>query len=122
MRGDGGMTDITKLAKGRDCLIRVPGRCNRNPETTVFCHVRLPDLSGLGIKALDLFGAFECSDCHAIVDGQRGSWVEFPQDRRDLLLLDGTIRTQLILLNEGVILIPGYEPDAIPKIVPRVVA
>ena len=40
----------------------------------------------------------------------------------DLMLAEAVFRTQLVLFEEGVIRIPGYEPDAIPKIVPRVVA
>lgn len=111
--------NLRKLAKGRPCLIRVPGWCNKDPTTVVFCHVRMPDISGAGFKAPDLFGAFGCSNCHDLVDGRRGSWREYPQSLRDLMLLEGTIRTQLVLLEEGVIRVDGYEPNPIPKIVPR---
>lgn len=116
------MTDITKLAKGRDCLIRIPGRCNRNPETTVFCHYRMANISGYGFKSPPWLGAFGCSDCHDVCDGRAGSWIEYPQATRDLLLAEGVFRTMLILIDEGYIRVDGYEPNVIPKIVPRVVA
>ena len=62
------MTDLRKLARGRDCLVRLPIVCNGNPETTVLAHYRLAGLSGMGIKADDLFGAWACSSCHNYID------------------------------------------------------
>lgn len=111
------MTDITKLANGRDCLIRVPTYCLRTTETVVLCHYRMPNLSGFGIKAPDWLGAFGCHACHQVVDGQRAS--KFSPSERDLMLAEAVFRTQLVLFEEGVIRIPGYEPDALPKIFPR---
>lgn len=105
------MSDLRKLARGRECQIRIPGRCNGMPETVVLCHYRLPGvLSGLGMKSADWCGAWGCSDCHSVVDGQRGSWVEFPREFRDLLLLSGVIRTLAILIDEGVIVVAGKSP------------
>lgn len=111
---------LPELAKGRACEIRVPGGCEPC-ETTALCHVRMPDLSGLGFKAPDWLGAFGCSRCHDIVDGRRGSWVEWPQWSRDLMLLEGTARTLVILVNEGVIQVPEVTArrPKLTKIVPR---
>ena len=112
--------NIPDLARGRACEIRVPGGC-ASRETTVFCHVRMPDLSGLGFKAPDWLGAFGCARCHDIVDGRAGSWVEFPQWARDLMLHEGTARTLVILANEGVIQVPEPEKrrPKLAKILPR---
>lgn len=112
--------NITELARDRACEIRVPGGC-APPETTVFCHVRMSDISGTGYKAPDWLGAFGCRRCHDIVDGRAGSWVEFPQWSRDLMLLEGTARTLTILVMEGVILVPEIQERApkLRKIVPR---
>ena len=93
------MTDLTTLAKGQPCLIRVPTVCSGNPETTVGCHVRLIGVSGLGLKSPDLFIAFGCFDCHAVVDGQRKSSFSFEQRR--LMLLEGMLRTQAWFIRHG---------------------
>lgn len=91
-----GMPNLRKLAKGRDCQIRLPGICNGNPETTVLCH--LPG-GGMGAKQNDLFGAWGCSGCHDAVDGR----VPAKQDGILLSLWhhEAVIRTQQILVSEG---------------------
>jgi hypothetical protein len=64
------MTPIRKSARGQECTLRFPGICNRNPETTAWCHSnRLADGKGLGLKAPDEQGCYGCSDCHAWLDG-----------------------------------------------------
>lgn len=64
------MTPIRKSARGQECTLRFPGICNRNQETTAWCHSnRLADGKGLGIKARDEEGCYGCSDCHAWLDG-----------------------------------------------------
>lgn len=93
------MTNLRNLAKGQPCLIRVPTVCSGNRETTVGCHVRLIGVSGLGLKSPDPFIAFGCSDCHAVVDGQRKSSFSFEQRR--LMLLEGMLRTQHWLIQKG---------------------
>lgn len=95
--------NLRKQAKGRPCLIRVPHVCAPGPdnETVVGCHVRLIGVSGNGLKAPDLFIAFGCYQCHQVVDGQVPS--EYSYDERRLMLLEGMVRTQEILLREGAI-------------------
>lgn len=110
--------NLTKLAKGRACTIRVPGDCSP-PDTTVLCHVRLSDISGLGFKAPDWLGAFGCQRCHDIVDGRTVTVYDY--EERRLMLLEGTARTLVILINEGVIYVPEVEHrrPKLQKIVPR---
>ncbi len=93
------MSALRKLAKGRECQIRVPGCCLPGNETVVGCHVRMAGVSGIGMKADDLFIAYGCYACHQIVDGQRKS--EFTFEQRRLFLLEGMVRTQYLLLREG---------------------
>jgi hypothetical protein len=117
--------NVTELARGRACEIRAPGECLPGTETVCLCHVRMPDLSGLGFKAPDWLGAFGCQRCHDIVDGRTGDWVTWPGWRRDLMLLEGTARTLVILINEGVIYVPEPEkrrPPPLPKIYRRPLA
>ena len=91
--------NLRRLACGQPCQIRVPGVCNNRPETTVLCHVRLIGISGIGMKVPDALAAFGCSDCHAVVDGQRHS--AYSEEERWMLLLEGMLRTQAWLINHG---------------------
>lgn len=91
--------NLRKYAKGKPCQIRVPNHCNGNPETSVWCHVRIIGISGAGLKAPDLLGAIGCSACHDVVDGRTKS--KFSYEERRLLLLEGVARTQAELIEEG---------------------
>ena len=90
------MTDLRKLAKGRDCQIRLPGVCNFNPETTVLAHYRMAGLSGMGMKSPNLCAAWACSSCHAYVDTHR-------DDETARAFLEGVMRTIGVLVKEGVL-------------------
>jgi hypothetical protein len=92
------MSKLTKLARERDCQVRLPGICNHNPETTVLAHYRLAGTCGMGIKPHDLLGAWACSSCHDEID--RRSHRIGP-DEAALAHLEGVIRTQAILIKEG---------------------
>jgi len=94
------MANLRKLAKGRECQVRYPGVCNFNPETTVLAHI---GGAGMGIKAHDIHGAWCCLACHDLYDSrnQRPNFVT--RDEIKLGFLEGVIRTQEILIKEGVI-------------------
>lgn len=85
------MTNLRKIARGQSCQIRLPGVCNGNPETTVLCHYRLSGISGIGKKSPDWMGAWGCSDCHRVVDGQTRS--QFEREELKLYLAEGVFRT-----------------------------
>ena len=93
------MTNLRKEAKGRECQVRIPHYCNRNPETSVLAHIRMAGITGMGMKSDDLFGAIACSDCHAIIDGQRP--VPISPTEIWNAHLEGVIRTQKIWIREG---------------------
>ena len=59
--------NLRKLAKGQPCMLRLPGICNGNPETTVLAHIRR-GLYGMGIKPVDWCGVWCCSACHDAYD------------------------------------------------------
>jgi len=90
---------LTKLARGRECQIRVPLYCCDDNTTVVPCHVRLAGISGAGYISDAIFVAHGCHRCHAVVDGQQDS--EYTFEQRRLMLLEGMVRTQAILLREG---------------------
>lgn len=96
------MTNLRKEARGRQCMVRIPGHCTHDPEETVLAH--LPG-AGMGIKygtanpVMDLFGAWACSGCHDVVDGRVKT--DIPRSILDLYHYEGVIRTQEQLIMEG---------------------
>lgn len=94
------MSKLTKLAKGRQCQVRLNGICNHNPETTVLAHYRMAGTCGVGMKPDDMQGAWACSECHSEID-RRTRILE--NDFVRLAHAEGVLRTQAILRQEGVI-------------------
>ena len=88
----------TKSARGQMCQVRLPGSCNHNPETTVLAHL---NGAGMGIKHLNIHAAYTCSGCHSVIDGHVKS--EWTQDQLKRWHLEGVIRTQIIMVKEGVL-------------------
>jgi hypothetical protein len=114
------MTDLRAYAKGKPCMIRLVGICNRNNLTTVLCHERVSGLSGGSMKAPDFFAAWGCSCCHDVVDGRVKSDLTYEQRR--FALSEGVRSTQVCLFNAGIVSIVGErEPrrEKLLKIVPR---
>ena len=95
------MTNLKKEAQGRGCMIRLPEICNHNSETVVLAHVRMAGISGMGIKADDLLGAWSCSACHDAVD--RRSHTDLDRDHVRLAHLEGVIRTIAQLRKENIV-------------------
>jgi hypothetical protein len=93
--------NLRKLAKGQDCMIRVPEVCNFNPETTVGCHYRLSGLNGISMKPDDLFLAWGCSACHDVCDGRQNTKYSHSCIRQ--WHAEGVLRTQAELLKRGII-------------------
>lgn len=83
-------------------MVRLPGICNHNSETVVLAHIRMLGVSGMGIKADDLLGAWACSDCHAEIDGQTRKSGLSRQDLR-LAHLEGMARTIAQLRKEEIV-------------------
>ena len=92
------MSKITDSARGQECQIRYPGYCNRDPATTVYCHLNM-----IGYKKNDLFGAYGCSGCHDVYDRRRGT--EIYADVIRLYFLEGMVRTQDLLQQQKLIFI-----------------
>jgi hypothetical protein len=87
--------NLRKLAKGRDCQVRLPC-CNGDPATVVLAHLRMTGLSGMGIKAEDIFGCYACSMCHNYCDTHHDVETQ-------LAFAKAIFRTQNDLIKEGVI-------------------
>ena len=93
--------DLRKEARGRGCTVRLPGVCNHNSETVVLAHIRMAGISGMGLKADDLLGAWACSACHDAID--RRSHTELERDYVRLAHLEGMVRTIAQLRSEGLV-------------------
>lgn len=95
------MSKIREAARGAQCMVRLPGICNGNTETTVLAHLRMAGITGIGQKAPDLFGAFACSACHDAIDRRTSAFLAGTD--LHLEFLEAIIRTQYYLLNKGLI-------------------
>jgi hypothetical protein len=102
------MSKITESARGEQCLIRIPGVCNRQDETTVACHE--PCGSGLSMKWPDTEIAYGCNACHDEIDGRtrykpQGHAV---YTLNDLLMMfyQGARRTRQKLIDKGLLVMP----------------
>lgn len=100
---------LLNSAKGQDCTICIPGICNGNPETVVAAHVPF-ETKGMGIKSDDIFIAYGCSDCHAVVDYQDSRWQQFSKAGLYAMHIRGMMRTWKIMIENGLIKVPIYAP------------
>lgn len=93
--------NLRKYARDKPCTIRIPQVCNGDNSTTVLCHLRMAGISGMGLKANDLLGAWGCSACHRYVDthGIDGRTA----------LLEGMARTQAWIIDAGLV---HFSPEA----------
>ena len=91
---------LSDSARGQECMVRIPGVCNHNPETTVLAHL---NGGGMGTKKSDLFGAFACSSCHDVLDGR----VKLPHGYTNVLIelmhRQGVERTQQFWLDNWLV-------------------
>jgi hypothetical protein len=90
--------NLRDYARDKPCLVRSPN-CSNDPATTVLAHIRQVGISGMGLKAPDLLGAFCCSRCHSFVDQETIA----NREGRELLLLRGVMRTQAFLIKKGIV-------------------
>lgn len=89
-------TKLRQSARGQQCQVRIPGICNGDPATTVLAHL---SGGGMGYKRHDIHGAYACSACHDVIDGRTRADLE----EVALYHLEGVIRTQEIMLAQGLI-------------------
>lgn len=92
---------ITKAARGRECMVRIPGACNGNHETVVLAHFRMAGTCGTGYKPNDLQGAWACSSCHDAIDGRAN--IELSRLELRMYHAEGCFRTIDTMVREGLI-------------------
>jgi len=90
---------IRDSARGQDCQVRLPGVCNFNPETVVLAH---KSGAGMGTKSPDIHAAYACSACHDAVDS-RARTLHYNLDECKIYFYEGVLRTQLLLIQQGLL-------------------
>lgn len=93
-------TTITKSSRGEDCQVRIPGVCNFDETTTIPAH---KNGGGMAMKSSDSQIAYACSKCHDVIDGRVKS--DFTLDEILVMFYEGIFRTQLILIEKGLIIL-----------------
>lgn len=57
------------MARGQDCMLRIPGVCCGDPQTTVLAHSNQAlHGKGMSLKASDWYGVWACHTCHTHLD------------------------------------------------------
>lgn len=110
------MIDITAIARGKECQIRLEGVCTGNRETTVPAHYSLSGVSGRGIKSPDTCVSWACLACHDVVDGRVPTQMK--REKFRFAHAEGVIRTFAELYGLGYELTLA-NPGQLPKILPR---
>ncbi len=75
----------------------MPGICNGNPETVVLCHL---NGAGMGMKSSDIHASYGCSECHDEADRRTR---RIGSATAELYHLHGMVRTQIMMMGEGLI-------------------
>lgn len=95
---------IRDSARGEECQVRIVGACTHDNTMTIWSHAPL-QAAGKGgqIKSLDLCGAYACTACDAVVDGQKPMP---PGASRTSIMNDwfmGHMRSLVILRQKGLL-------------------
>lgn len=94
---------IRDSANGEECTVRLPG-CPCRPDMTIWSHYRgSAGGKGAGLKASDRAGAYACTYCDAVYDGQRQRPSGMTKDEVDLAWHEGHIRSLLKLEQKGLL-------------------
>lgn len=98
------MSAITKSARGEQCQVRIIGVCNGNRETVVWAHANGSAAGkGIGMKSMDLLGAYACHACHDLYDGRRPRPEGLTHDDVELDFWRGHARSLVIVGAKGLL-------------------
>lgn len=96
--------DIRQSARGEDCTVRIPGVCRGHPDYTIWSHAPLGAAGkGRSIKALDLCGAYCCTACDAVIDGQAPLPAGYTRDQALQDWFYGHMRSLVRLRQKGLV-------------------
>lgn len=95
---------IRDSARGKECLMVLPGVCMHDPAATIWSHYR-GSIGGKArsLKADDLCGCYACTACDAVYDGQRKVPHGMTYDEVELAWYEAHIKSIVILHADGVL-------------------
>jgi hypothetical protein len=97
-------TAIRQSARNEECDVRIPGVCTFDTCTTIWSHYRgHAGGKGFALKSIDEAGAYCCTSCDAVYDGQRSRPSGMTKEAVDLMWLQGHIRSLRKLKAKGLI-------------------
>lgn len=88
-------------ARGQICTLRVSAICLDGE--SVACHVGLRG-SAIGGKVSDIFVAYGCNNCHAVIDGQMKS--DLTPDELTIQKARANQETIQMMLDKGILKLP----------------
>ncbi len=91
------MTNLRDYARNKPCQVRLPFICSGDVAETVLAHVRLAGVTGGGMKAPDVLGAWACHRCHEVTEREK------KDDAVQRAFLEGVVRTQNMLIEVGIL-------------------
>jgi hypothetical protein len=98
------VSKIRESARGEECLVRLPETCKWLPEYTIWSHAPFSSGGkGRGIKAIDLAGAYCCTACDAVVDGQAKPPAGYTKQDVAVAWFHGHLRSLVRLQEKGLI-------------------
>lgn len=98
------MSKIRESARDEDCTVRLPSVCKWLPEYTIWSHAPWGSGGkGKSIKALDLCGAYCCTACDAVVDGQAKAPEGYSKQDVAVAWFHGHLRSLVRLQEKGLI-------------------
>lgn len=93
---------IRDSARGEECTVRIPGVCTFDAEKTIWSHAPFGAAGkGRGIKAIDLAGAYCCTACDAVIDGQAPLPPGLTRQQAELDWFHGHMRSLVRLMQKG---------------------
>ena len=95
---------IRDSANGEECHVRLLGTCNGRVDTTVWSHWPGLDADrGMGLKAVDVAGAYACVACHDAVDGRTHTGPGCDRGAIVMGWMLGHLRSLVTLARKGLI-------------------
>lgn len=97
------MSKIRKSANGEDCTVEIDG-CPGRTDMTIWSHHRSHlGGKGLGLKACDLAGAYACTYCDGVYDGNIKPPPGWTKEDIDAAWTRGHFRSLKRLTEKGVV-------------------
>lgn len=95
---------LRDCARDEQCLVRMPGCIGHQPGATIWSHYRgSAGGKGMGRKSDDICGAFGCTYCDAVYDGQRPAPAGWSREQVELAWFEGHIRSLARLHERGML-------------------